>query len=278
MNDRVVRSGGFLCGTSPYYNGSIPIAYHNLTIARQALLDDTFWGGVCADRQLDITNTTAEWNYIAATNPIYSMEYSWDQAHLQAYSVMTTSLEDIGCDLADTSSWEDVPDTYYKMSTTFTFPWFITDGFALKLYYPRVNALGYLEAYYKSPASMWMPWPIDQFYNMGFSYNSTCDDLLKRIWFQNETGVQDSYNKLTDWIQNYQYPTIFCGNDLEGHAIDKDWDYNFFWGVFTFALVKPREAEERPFIPGFPVSVVLPAALIAILGIVYTIIRKNKPI
>ncbi|MBY8991744.1 MAG: hypothetical protein KGD58_13430 [Candidatus Lokiarchaeota archaeon] len=272
MNDRVVRSGGFLCGTSPYYNGSIPLATHNRTIARQALLDDPFWGPICADRQLTISNTTAQWNYIADTDPIYTMEYSWDQAHLEAYSVMTTSLRDIGCDM---DAWEDTPDSYYKMSTTFTFPWFITDGFALKLYYPRVNALGYLEAYYKSPASMWMPFPIDQFYNMGFSYSSTFDSIMKKIWFQNETGIQDSYNQLTDWIQNYQYPTIYCGNDLEGHAINKDYDYSFYWGVFVFNLVKPVEADQNPLIPGFSVGVVLPVALMAI---AYTIIRKKRHI
>ncbi|MBY8986696.1 MAG: hypothetical protein KGD65_16605, partial [Candidatus Lokiarchaeota archaeon] len=92
LNDRVVRSGGFLTGTNPYYNGAIPIAYHNLTIARQALLDDTFWGAICAAKQLTITNTTAQWNHIADTDPIYNMEYSYDQAHLEAYSVISTSL------------------------------------------------------------------------------------------------------------------------------------------------------------------------------------------
>lgn len=274
LNDRVVRSGGFLCGTNPNYNGSIPIAYRNLTIARQALLDDLFWGAVCADRQLDISNTTTQWNHIADTNPIYNMEYSWDQAHLEAYSVITTSLRDIGCGI-DPS--EDVPSTYYKMSTTFTFPWFTTDGFALKLYYPRVNALGYLEAYYKSPSGATPIWPYDQFYNMGFSYNSTLDNIIKKIWFQNETGVQDSYNQLTDWIQNFQYTTIFCGNDLMGHAVDEEWDYSWYWNTFRFNLVKYiGEAAARPLIPGFSVSVVLPAALMAILGIVYTIIRKKK--
>ena len=274
LNDRVVRSGGFLTGTNPYYNGSIPIATHDLSIARQALLDDSFWGAVCAARQLNITNTTAEWNQIAETNPIYDMEYSYDQAHLEAYSVLTTSLKDIGCGIVPS---EDVPDTFYKMSTTFTFPWTITDGFALKLPYFRVANLGYLEAYYKSPASMWMPWPIDQFYNMGFSYNSTFDNTVRKIWFQNETGIQESYNLLTDWIQNFQYPAIYCANDLMGHAVDADWDYSWYWGTFRFNLVKYVGAGgDRPLIPGFPIGIVFSAVLIASLGIVYTIIRKNK--
>jgi hypothetical protein len=201
------------------------------------------------------------------------MDYQWDQAHLEAYSVMTTSLRDIGCGI-DAS--EDVPDTYYKMSATFTFPWTTCDGFALKLGYTRVNNLAYLQAYYKSPAAGSI-WPYDSFYNMGFNYNSTYDEQVLKIWFLNESGVQKAYNFLTNWCQNYQYPAIYCGNDLRGHAVDKDWDYSWYWGTFRFNLVKYIGAEgEPPLIPGFSLSVILPVGLMAILGIGYTIIRKKK--
>ncbi|MFX0030397.1 MAG: ABC transporter substrate-binding protein [Candidatus Hermodarchaeota archaeon] len=272
QNDRVVRSGGFLCTTNPYRNASINIATRDLTIARGALLNDTdHWGAVCAARGLTVANDTADWHYIADTNPIYTMEYSYDQAHLEAYSVLKTSLRDIGCQMDE---WEDVPDTYYKMSATFTFPWTITDGFALKLGYTRVANLGYLQAYYKSPITIW---PYDQFYNMGFCYNTTFDDAIKKIWFQNDTEVQKSYNFLSDWIQNYQYPTMYLANDKMGHAIDKDWDYGWFWGNFRYNLVKFIGGEdERPLIPGFSISVILPVGLMATLGIGYTIIRKKK--
>ncbi|MFX1278566.1 MAG: ABC transporter substrate-binding protein [Promethearchaeota archaeon] len=274
MEDRVVRSGGYLCTTNPYYNPSIPIATHNLTIARQALLDDPYWGAKCAARGLDESSSDSDWRTVAETNPIYSMEYSWDDAHLESYSVMSTSLTDIGCDLADTEAWKDVPDTYTKMSAYFTFPWTITDGFALKLGYTRVANLGYLEAYYKSPASSIFPY--DQFYNMGFCYNTTYDNAIKKVWFQNETGVQESYDFLSDWIQNYQYPTIYLGNDLRGMAIAKDWDFSFFWGVFRFNFIKPREPGAAPLIPGYSLCVILPVGIMAISGIGYTIIRKKK--
>ncbi|MFX0028366.1 MAG: PKD domain-containing protein [Candidatus Hermodarchaeota archaeon] len=234
FNDRVVRSGGLLGKANPYYNSSIPIAYRNLTIARQALLDDPFWGPICAARGLSNANDTADWNFVADTNPIYEMEYNYDQAHLEAYSVMQTSLRDIGC-VIDAS--EDVPDTYTKMTTFFTFPWTITDGFAMKFYYPRYDVLSYIQPFYKSPAAGSI-WPYDQFYNMGFNYNDTCDDLIERIWFQNSTGVQDSYNKLADWAQNFQYPYIYLGNDLVGYAINNDYEYTWYWETFKFNFVK----------------------------------------
>jgi len=271
MNDRVIRSGGVLCPANPNYNGAIPIATHDLTIARQALLDDPYWSTICAARGLTIANTTAEWNAVADTNPIYSMEYNYDQAHLEAYSVMQTSLRDIGCDMDED---EDIPDTYTEISASFTFPWTITDGFALKLGYPRVNTLFYLIAYFKSPAAGSI-FPYDSFYNMGFNYNSTFDAVAKAIYFQNDTTQQASYDWITNWMQNYQYPVIFCGNDLRGHAIDNDWDYSWYWGDVRFNLIKyTGGAGQLPLIPGFSIGAVLAATFI---GIVY-IIRKKRQI
>ncbi|MFX1278745.1 MAG: PKD domain-containing protein [Promethearchaeota archaeon] len=247
FNDRVVRSGGLLGKVNPYYNSSISIATQDLTIARQTLLDDPFWGPKCAARGLDISSATSEWNAVADINPIYTMEYSWDQAHLEAYSVLTASLRDIGCSI---DGWEDIPDTYSKMTAYFTFPWFTTDGFAMKFYYPPIEVLPYIEAYYKSPSGSIPLWPYNQFYNMGFNYNSTCDDLIERLKFQNSTGIQDLYNKLAHWVQNYQYPCIYLANDLIGYAINEDFEYTWYWETFKYNLVKaaPNLLPEADFI------------------------------
>jgi hypothetical protein len=259
-----------------YYNSSIPLAYHDLDIARQALLDDDFWGPRCADRNLDLSNSTAEWNYIAENNPIYKMDYSYDDAHLETKNIMETSLADIGCGITLT---ENQPDTYTSMTGgTWSFPWFTCDGFAIKWYYTRVNVLAYIQAYYKgNNLADGQFFPYTGFMNMGFNYNTTCDELIAKMWFQNSTGQQDSYNKLCDWAQNYQYPQIYLANDLIGHAVDKDWDYSWYWGFMHYEMIKYTPSErERPLIPGYSVSIVLPAALIALLGIGYTIIRKKK--
>ncbi|MFW9876443.1 MAG: PKD domain-containing protein [Candidatus Thorarchaeota archaeon] len=152
--------------------------------------------------------------------------------------MITESLKDIGCGI-DAS--EDVPDTYSIMSTYFTFPWFTCDGFAMKFYYPRVNVLPYLETYYCSPSSVAPIWPYDQFYNMDFCYNTTFDNIIKKIWFQNSTGAQDSYNQLADWTQNFQYPYIYLANDLIGYAINIDYDYAWHWETFRYNLVRGNQ-------------------------------------
>ncbi|MFX1488910.1 MAG: ABC transporter substrate-binding protein [Promethearchaeota archaeon] len=298
FNDRVARAGGFLAKTHEYYNPSIPLPYRDLTIARQALLDDPIWGARCAARQLSLANTTTEWRNVAITNPIYKMDFDYDQAHLETLSIITESLKDIGCGIDTT---EDIPDTYTKMTTYFTFPWFTCDGFSLKAYYPRINSIAYYSAYFKSPGvvehntygypiSDWpsgyyapgvpVPgyiFPYVQFANWGFNYNVTCDDWISRLWFQNSTGQQRLFDKLSDWAQNYQYPIIWMGNDLTGYAIDKDWDYNFFWPVFQFthAMYAPAPPGGGP-ISGFSIGIVLSVSLIAFLGIVYTIRRKKN--
>ncbi|MFW9865234.1 MAG: Loki-CTERM sorting domain-containing protein [Candidatus Thorarchaeota archaeon] len=287
FNDRVARSGGFLAKTHEFYNASIPLAYRDLTIARQSLLDDPFWGARCATRHLSLANTTAEWRNVASVNPIYNFEYDYDQAHLEVLSIMTESLKDIGCGIDTT---EDYPDTYTKMTTYFTFPWWTCDGFSLKPYFPRIVSRAYHQAYYKSPGVVehnlygypisdyagGYPWPYVQFANWGFSYNATYDNLVTQLWFNNQTGQQKIFNKLTDWAQNFQYTNIWMGNDLQGHAVNNNWEYTWYWPTFRFHSVKYAPGAVTEPIPGFPVGAVLTATLIAFLGIVYTIRRKKR--
>jgi len=298
MNDRVVRSGGFVSKSHEFYNASIPLAYRDLDIARQALLDDPFWTLVCTDRQLSLANSTDEWRNIADSNPIYEFEYNYDQAHLEATSVMTESLKDIGCSIITT---EDLPDTYTKMTTYFTFPWWTCDGFSLKPYFPRINARAYYSAYYKSPGIVeqdvgygypiadypagWMYpgrpnlgyiFPYVAFANWGFSYNQTCDDLISRMWFQNETGEQEIFNELIDWAQNFQYQCIWMGNDLKGNALNEEWDYTWFWSTFRYTHATYLGPQAQQPIPGFSPAIIFTTSVGAFLGIVFVTIRRKK--
>ncbi|MFX1374780.1 MAG: ABC transporter substrate-binding protein [Promethearchaeota archaeon] len=291
MKGRVARSGGFLGKTNYYYDESIPIATTDLTIARQALLDDPYWSSVCADRQLGISNSTTEWEQVAETNPLYRLEFHWDRAHLYARYGMETCLKRIGCGI---NLVEDNPSTYEKM-TTFDFPYTSCDAFSLKPYFIRINNLGYIAAYYRSPgvveeAPAYPPgypvisnydgsgniFPYSQFANWGFNYNATCDEIIDEIWFANESRTFELYSQLTDWMQNFQYPSVFLGNDMIGHAVNKEWDYSWQWITLHYNLVKYLGPEQPTPIPGFQVYSILIASLLALIGIAYTIIRKNK--
>ena len=294
FNGRLVRSGGLVAATHEYYDPSVDLPSRDLTIARQTLLDDPVWGPICNSHGLFAT--TDDWNTVAGSNPIYTFEYHYDDAHLESYSILISSLEDIGCAIDAT---KDLIGTYPAILAG-DLPVLSNDGFAIKSYHDRINNLGYLSAYYQStgiieriPTDATFPYqnytrfiadynsypyafPYKAGSNMGFSYNATCDSLITKLWFQNSTGKQQYYSELADWIQNYQYPALYLGNDLTGRAIDKDWDAAWVWRwVLHFDLVKYSPTAPAP-IPGFSVGIVLSVSLIASIGIAYIFMRKKK--
>ena len=295
---RVVRSGGFVGVTSNLYNPIIDIAYRNLTIARQALLDDPIWGARCAAKNLGISNTTQEWRDVAeGSDPIYKMEHAYDTTLTEATFVLTESLKDIGIarDLTN-PALNLIPYWYPTMTEYYNFPWFTYDSCAVTWTLTRVGATGYLEAYYKSPGvvehsgygypiadypdygTFTAPfWPSDAFYNMGFSYNSTFDGWIETASYQNLTGQQIVYDKMADWAQNYQYPFIYLGQTKVGDAISTDWEYTRVHESISFALVKyVGGGGVPPLIPGFLVGILLATSLVAMLGLITVIKRKRK--
>ncbi|NHJ19338.1 MAG: hypothetical protein EAX91_00235 [Candidatus Lokiarchaeota archaeon] len=294
---RVVRSGGLLAGTHEYYNPAVNLPTRDLTIARQTLLDDPFWGPICAARGL--TSTTDDWNAVAVSNPIYTFEDHYDGAHLESYSVLISSLADIGCDIDAT---DDTPQGgTYPAILAGTLPLLSCDGFALKPYHSDINDLGYIQAYYQStgiieriPTAGTFPFigysryiadynsypyafPYKAGSNMGFNYNATCDSLIAKLWFQNDTGRQQYYSELADWAQNYQYPMLYLGNDLTGRAISKDWvtAWNWNW-ILRFDSVKYSPTAPVPGIPGFSIGFMLSASLITLIGIAVNLMRKKR--
>lgn len=293
FNGRVVRSGGLLAATHEYYDPSVPLPSRDLTIARQTLLDDPYWGGICSARGL--TSTTDDWNSVASSNPIYTFELHYDQAHLESYSVLISALADIGCAISAT---EDIIGTYPAILAG-QLPLLSNDGFAIKPFHDRINDLGYIQAYYQStgvieriPTGATFPYipytrtiadynsypyafPYKAGSNMGFNYNATCDGLISKLWFQNSTGKAQYYSELADWAQNYQYPLLYLGNDLTGRAVNKDWTTAWDWNyVLHFDLVK--YSPTTPAIPGYSVGFVVIALLIGFIGITANFMRKKK--
>ncbi|MFX1287238.1 MAG: ABC transporter substrate-binding protein [Promethearchaeota archaeon] len=291
---RVVRSGGLLTASHEYYDPAVNLPTRDLTIARQTLLDDPVWGAVCLARGL--TSPTDDWNAVAASTPIYTFEYHYDQAHLESYSVLISALADIGCDIAAT---EDLIGTYPAILAG-TLPLLSNDGFAIKAPDDRINNEGYISAYYQStgiiertPAGATFPYvaygryiadynsypyafPYKAGSNMGFSYNATSDALISKLYFQNSTGIQQYWSELADWAQNFQYARLYLGTDLTGRAMDKDWDTAWHWNyVLHFDLVKYSPAPPEA-IPGFSVGFVLATSLIASIGFAVSFMRKKK--
>ncbi|MHA2269722.1 MAG: hypothetical protein ACXAB8_18160, partial [Promethearchaeota archaeon] len=95
LNGRAVRGGGVVGVANVFYNASVPIPGYNLTYAREVLLaqngtDDhsltqPWWPinytALLAARGLDENSTDAQWQNIADTNPIDTLNFYWDDAH-----------------------------------------------------------------------------------------------------------------------------------------------------------------------------------------------------
>ena len=299
FSGRVVRSGGLVAATHEYYNPSVNLPDTDLTIARQALLDNPIWGALCLSAGLKANSTDLEWqnvaNGVGGKTPLYTFELHYDQAHLESYSVLITALANIGCAINAIDETIGI----YPSILAGTLPLLSADGFGIKPFHDRINDLGYIQAYYQStgivertPVGATFPYvpygrkiadynsypyafPYKAGSNMGFNYNATCDELIAKLWFQNSTGKAQYYSELADWAQNEQYPMLYLGNDLTGRAVSKDWQVAWNWNyVPHFDLVKYSPA--APAIPGFSVGFLLCASLIGFIGITYSIIKKQR--
>ena len=251
LGGRGVRSGGFLGVENVYYNSSIPIAYRNLTIARQALIDDPFWAPKVAARGLTINNATADWINIANTNPIFEFKLLWEVSTEPQANVISTSIKEIGIRLGGPDGEPDPllrldPDLYQVMIMRLSeFPAFTYHGVTTN--WPDVNVgnTPVLDYYYKSPGLPYINgsgvhWPSysgGQFFNVGFHYNSTVDRWLELMRFSDRATSQEIMNNLTIHCQTYQYPEIFISHSQWGFAINKDWEHSSVRGV-QYAYIK----------------------------------------
>jgi len=237
LGGRAIRSGGFLSPGNEYYNPNLPLAYRNLTIARQALINDPFWGPLVAARNLDINNATADWVSVANSNPIFEFKLFWDQGTVDRASVFGNSIKDIGMVLGGVNGAPDPalevqPNIYTVLFTEGLrglVPWFTSHG--LPSDWPGADyAFGpYIEYYCKSPGIPYKNYsseifPYSALINTGFHYNATIDGWIDRTWFVDRTTGQELWDNLTRHYQTYQYSDIFISHSQYGYAINKDWE------------------------------------------------------
>ncbi len=303
---RAVRSGGLLGTKHEYYDASIPLAYYNLAIARSTLLEDPFWGPICANRGLTALSSDADWKAVAnGANPIYTFEYHYDEAHIPSYNTLVSSLENIGCDIDET---KDEPTTY-TVITQYTFPLFSVDGFAISPYHARLNDLGYIQAYlgssyisqhapfsdpsygvisdyyfsspyitdpYNYALIPYTTYPYAGYSNMGFNFNTTCNSIISRLWFQNDTGKESLYHELARWCQDYQFPAIYLSNEKTGYAINNEFTAQWHSNFFTFSYAYVKYVGPQPEIPGYETGIILIVGFLSLAGVAYVILRKRK--
>ena len=291
LQGRGVRSGGFLNPDNEFYNPDIPLAYHNLTIARQALIDDPFWGPRVADRLLDINSPDADWVSIANSDPIFEFKLLWDSASVDIASVFGNSIKHIGLILGGVNGAADPdlqvqPDIYSVLfsNNIGLFPWMTSHGVPSN--WPGANAAfaPNIEYYIKSPGIpyenfSYSIFPNTALINTGFNYNATVDEWADRAWFVGREEGQELWDNLSRHFQTYQYSDIFISHAQWGYAVHKDWHYNLLIGTGGYQYVKyvgAGVADGGVQIPGFQTVAILAVSVVSIIGIGYSLNRKRK--
>ena len=289
LNGRAVR-GSAIGVSNIYYNASIPIATRDLTIARDALLNDSYFGPLCVAQGLDENSTDTDWhnvaNSIGGKTPLWILDFYWDDTNQVMKNVLQTSLEDIGVSLKDETGatnklpnamWDDVGTYWIK-----GFPVLSAQSFAMAWNIPRSIGEGWLDAYYTDPNNgRWrtlnfaghdtFPW-----FNLAFTYNTSTDHWIKRMYLSNDTARQTWIDNIANFAQNYQYNWLFISQGKEGAVHWKDWELGHFWGTIAYGLLRYVGFEEEfPEIPGFLTVVILGTSSFAIVGLIYVVRRKT---
>ncbi len=293
LNGRAVRASS-LGVTNLYYNASIPIATRDLTIARNALLNDTYFGPITAAQGLDENSTDTDWynvaNSLGGKTPIFILDFYWDDQFQVMKNVFQTSLEDIGVALKDetgatnklsTNMWEQIG-TYWITG----FPVFSAQAWPLDWNIPENIPEGWIAAYYGDPnrgrwrdplytyplTHDWFPW-----FNLAFTYGVQMDEWLARMWLSNDTAKQQWFNEIADWAQNYQYNWIFVSQSKSGSVHWKDWEISNYWGDISYHLTKyVGFTEEFPEIPGFQTGIIMGISVVAMMGLISVVRRKIR--
>ncbi|MHA1508879.1 MAG: ABC transporter substrate-binding protein, partial [Promethearchaeota archaeon] len=180
---------------SIFYDPNVPEPYYNLTKAREFLLNDPYYGPLCTARGLSASNITAEWNAVAASDPMATHDMLYNTGS-ESPVYMEKALNDIGCGFIGVpvaDIWQGYVGTGLAiLYDIFPFVWpnSATDPWPfMSLFYTSKNrfipSLGY---------------------NFNFMANATIDDTFTDIYF--EADKQADYSFIANHIQNYDVPML----------------------------------------------------------------------
>ncbi|MFX1279743.1 MAG: ABC transporter substrate-binding protein [Promethearchaeota archaeon] len=256
---------------SIYYNKNIQEAYYNLTKAREILLSDPYYAGLAAARGLTISNTTQEWNAVAASTPIdtHNMMYTTGS---DVAAFMESALNNIGFGFVgfnDPNVWvNQVATGLVVLYDMFPFIWPLS----------TINPWPAMNAYYTSKNRV-----IPYFgYNFNFLANSSLDDLFTEIYFTD--NPQPLYDQLAYDLQNYHIPNLYICQYQQGFGINIGWNYTRnmperigFSGLPYYAWVYGDRITTRahPDILSYEPTTITIVSLITIFGLTYVAMKRR---
>ena len=305
LTDRSYRCDNLMGEASVYLNDTIVGPYYDLTIARNALINDPTYGSVLAyEAGIDGGSTDQDWLDFAAavdtlnatSEELFTFNYLHDIYNVDFTSSLETSLAHIG--MVINKSGHTPANEYGDWKTLSLWGmWYIMlNPFArqdmydgdLEAFYVTwpmpVTDLGYLDAFY-SYTYQWMnisgtmQWGlIPDTWNWGLINDPDLQILLRALYFQNETGKFKTYSDIQERTATETFPSMFISQIQAAIVLNKkfeiDWDS---WGGWSFSEIMIGYGYEAGGvaveIPGFPLFAILGVAGISI----FTIgMRKRK--
>ncbi|MFX1312086.1 MAG: ABC transporter substrate-binding protein [Promethearchaeota archaeon] len=306
LNGRAVRPGNIAYRGNIFYNDSIPMPDFNLTYAREILLtteEDNYtltpgafnynFSQRCAERGLTSASTDADWQDVAANDPIFVLDLYWDDAMDDAENVFEEACTNIGVGMS-----EGVKNGENKVSTsvydTIRAYWMSTfDGehsiwsahsYISFLYVPRTIPEAWLQAYYMQPRDFFFP-----SYNRVFVYDEDVTRWILEMFVSTSKHKYEMVSKMANKLVNELYPYIYAYQLKGGAVLWKDWETflmnnrdgqpAFYYEVElpTFQLIKyVGLGGPKPLISAAPLIITLTISAVSMIGIIYAIMRKKK--
>jgi hypothetical protein len=293
LDGRAVR-GSSIGVNNLYYNPDIPIAYYNLTIARDALLNDPYFAPLCVANGLDESSTDIEWqnvaNGVGGKTPLWVLDFYWDEEYQVFKNLYQTCLANIGVVLKDpTGATNKVPTTMWAEIQNYwvkpCFPVFSAQGWPLDTNIPSKTPESVMDWYYGDPNYGywrthpgdythfdWFPW-----WNLAFTFNDSVDYWLKRMWLSNDTAKQEWFDNIATYAQTYEYPHIYISQHNVGAVVWKDWEISTYWSSLSYELTRyVGFGQEYPEIPGFSTGIIASISILTMIGLIYVIHKKLR--
>ena len=290
---KAIRCDNLMGENSVYINHSIVGSYLDLTIARNALLNDPAYNFTLAAEGITGSSTTAEWNTFASnvgsfTNAtakeLFTFNYLHDIYNTDFTSVLETSIADIGIVL--NKSGATPSNTYGDWKTLSLWGmWYpmLFDRQAqydadLEAFYvdwpmPKTD-LAYLDAFYTYKnifyGGTWISIP--DTWNWGLINDPVLQESIRALYFQNEATRVTTYSTIQEQVGTVIYTSMFISQDNQGYALNKKFAIDWYWGGFNFAELSVGPGYETAgvpveIIPGFPLIALLGVAGISIIAI-----------
>ena len=285
LDGHAIRGGGVIGIENIYYNASVPLPGYDLEKAREILLttkvdpiltdpihaansyfpnpDLYNFSKLCADRGLSSSSTDLDWQNVANIEPIFVLNFYWDDTHEDLKNFLQSSLENIGMALKDkTGATNKVPTIIWDTVRTY---WLSTfDGlhsiwsshaWVMDFYMPSNIPEDRIAASYYDPENgLWrtlgmggitemFPW-----WNYGFCYDDEINSWIDRMHFSDPKNKSKWISKIAYKEQNELFPMLYCYQAKTGICLWRDWETfwvknrvgkrSFYWEDISFHFLK----------------------------------------